>query len=196
MAVNLCHAQSTRSPFLSSPTTVQHPHPPTYPSTRGRDERRGLETGKYRPPMVCFVAKLIVRTIKLTLNSIQEALRMYFQPIKNDDPQLDFYTMYKRDTMEFDTEYMNKYNEDLNTTLIFVSICISFTNRSVEHILRLACSPRSAPPSSSPSSQSSSRIPAKRRRPTSELFSSHSIHPFCRTRNPLPPLPGAPHLKR
>lgn len=53
---------------------------------------------------------------------------MYFQPIKNDDPQLDFYTMYKRETMEYDTEYMNKYNEDLNTTLIFVSFVVSFIN--------------------------------------------------------------------
>ncbi|KAF9783409.1 hypothetical protein BJ322DRAFT_1070651 [Thelephora terrestris] len=52
----------------------------------------------------------------------QEALRMYLQPIKNDDPQLDFYTMYKRETLEYDTEYMNKYNEDLNTTLIFAGL--------------------------------------------------------------------------
>ena len=54
------------------------------------------------------------------MDSIQEALRMYFQPIKNDDPQLDFYAMYKRETMEYDTEYMKKYDDDLNTTLIFV----------------------------------------------------------------------------
>ena len=53
-------------------------------------------------------------------DSIQDALRMYLQPIKNDDPKLDFYTMYKRETVEYDTEYMQKYNEDLNTTLIFV----------------------------------------------------------------------------
>ena len=52
---------------------------------------------------------------------------MYFQPIKNDDPQLDFYTMYKRETMDYE-EYMNKYNEDLNTTLIFVSFCALFPN--------------------------------------------------------------------
>ena len=62
----------------------------------------------------------IAGTTKLTPDSIQEALRIYFQPIKNDDPQLDFYTMYKRETVEYDTEYMQKYNEDLNTTLIFV----------------------------------------------------------------------------
>jgi hypothetical protein len=64
---------------------------------------------------------------KLTPTSIQEALRMYFQPIKNDDPKLDFYTMYKRETVEYDTEYMAKHNEDLNTTLIFVSFCVPFT---------------------------------------------------------------------
>ena len=66
----------------------------------------------------------IARTGELTRDSIQEALRMYLQPIKNDDPQLDFYTMYKRETVEYDTEYMQKYNEDLNTTLIFVSVYI------------------------------------------------------------------------
>jgi len=68
----------------------------------------------------------IARVYKLTRNSIQEALRMYLQPIKNDDPQLDFYTMYKRETMEYDTEYMQKYNEDLNTTLIFVRFSVPF----------------------------------------------------------------------
>jgi len=68
-------------------------------------------------------AGLVATTNSLTPSSIQEALRMYFQPIKNDDPRLDFYTMYKRETMEYDTDYMQKYNEDLNTTLIFVRPC-------------------------------------------------------------------------
>ena len=65
-------------------------------------------------------AESVAGTSELTPDSIQEALRMYFQPIKTNDPKLDFYTMYKRETMEYDTEYMQKYNEDLNTTLIFV----------------------------------------------------------------------------
>jgi len=50
---------------------------------------------------------------------------MFFQPIKNEDPQLDFYTMYKRETVEYDTERMRNHNEDLNTTLIFVRPSIS-----------------------------------------------------------------------
>jgi hypothetical protein len=70
---------------------------------------------------ICFrYAESIVKTNKLIPTSLQDALRMYFQPIKSDDPQVDFYTMYKRETMEYDTEYMQKHNEDLNTTLIFV----------------------------------------------------------------------------
>ena len=68
--------------------------------------------------MVCRGSGLIA-IAKLTTNSIQEALRIYFQPIKNDDPHLDFYNTYKREATEYDTEYMKKYNEDLNTTLIF-----------------------------------------------------------------------------
>ena len=31
---------------------------------------------------------------------------MYFQPIKNQDPHLDFYTMYNREATEYDVEYM------------------------------------------------------------------------------------------
>jgi hypothetical protein len=75
--------------------------------------------------MVCFGTRGSAIISELTpVTSIQEALRMYFQPIKNDDPQLDFYTMYKRETVEYDTEYMAKHNEDLNTTLIFVSFWV------------------------------------------------------------------------
>lgn len=63
----------------------------------------------------------ITKTDRLTLDSIQEALRMYFEPLEKEDAALNFYTAYRRETMEYDTENMNKYNEDLNTTLIFVS---------------------------------------------------------------------------
>jgi hypothetical protein len=46
---------------------------------------------------------------------------MCLQPaINNDDLQIDFYTVYKRETVEYGTEYMQEYDEDLDTTLIFV----------------------------------------------------------------------------
>ena len=133
------------------------------------------------------VTEPLTRTNRLILDSIQEALRMYFQPIKNDDPQLDFYTMYKRETVEYDTEYMQKHNEDLNTTLIFVRVWIPFVATRVDHNFRLACSPRSVPPSPSTSSPSSSQTLANGPKPTSERSSSASTDPFPRTR--IPPLP-------
>ena len=56
----------------------------------------------------------------LRTRSFQEALRTFFQPIKHDDARLDFYAIYKKEATEYDTDYVKKYNEDLNTTLIFV----------------------------------------------------------------------------
>ena len=56
----------------------------------------------------------------LTGPSIHDALRNFIPPIKTDDPRVDFYTMYKRESTEYDADYVKKYDEDLNTTLIFV----------------------------------------------------------------------------
>jgi hypothetical protein len=128
------------------------------------------------------VAQSTLGTDELTPDSIQEALRMYLQPIKNDDPKLDFYTIYKRETTEYDTEYMQKYNEDLNTTLIFVGSVFRLSAYNVDHILRLVCSPRSALPSLSMSNRSSSQIPANGQKPTSALFSSASTEPLFPTK--------------
>ncbi|KAF9653348.1 hypothetical protein BDM02DRAFT_3182878 [Thelephora ganbajun] len=52
----------------------------------------------------------------------QDALRAFFQPIKTDDPRLDFYTMYNREATGYDTDYVKKYDDDLNTTLIFAGL--------------------------------------------------------------------------
>ncbi|KAF9779229.1 hypothetical protein BJ322DRAFT_1013612, partial [Thelephora terrestris] len=54
--------------------------------------------------------------------SFQDALRAFFQPIKSDDPRLDFYTIYKREATDYDVDYVKKYDEDLNTTLIFAGL--------------------------------------------------------------------------
>ena len=116
-------------------------------------------------------------TNKLTpAHSLEEALRRYLEPIKYDDPKLDFYTMYKREALEYDTQYMDRHNEDLNTTLIFVRFCATFRNnitlttsvgwsvlrsqlrlrhrRPVEPPARLRRTVRSLPPSNPPYTQS------------------------------------------
>ena len=111
---------------------------------------------------------------------------MYLKPIKND-PKLDFYTMYKRETTEYDTEYMQKYNEDLNTTLIFVCLHVPLSPYRVDHVLRLVCSRQSVLPSSSTSNPGSSQITPSGQKPISAQFSSASTDPPLLTKTP--PLP-------
>ena len=60
---------------------------------------------------------------------------MFFQPIKTGDPRQDFYTMYKRESTEYDMEYVKKYDEDLNTTLIFVRLSSSVLSPFISLIL-------------------------------------------------------------
>ena len=90
--------------------------------------------------------------------------------------------------MEYDSEYMQKHNEDLNTTLIFVCFCfLPCHHAALTAFLRLVCSPPSAPHSSSPSSQNLSQTPASGRKPISEQFSSASTGPSLQTK--ILPLP-------
>lgn len=84
-----------------------------------------MDTLEINPKWCVWGTGSIPKISELTPDSMQEALWMYFQPIKNDDPKLDFYTMYKRETSEYDTECMQKYNEDLNTTLISYVFCLT-----------------------------------------------------------------------
>ena len=43
-------------------------------------------------------------------------------PPTQEDPRARFFDDYHREAEEYDREFMKKYDEDLNTTLIFVSI--------------------------------------------------------------------------
>ena len=89
----------------------------------------------------------------------QDALRAFFLPIKTDDPRVDFYTMYKRDSAEYDVDYVKKYDEDLNTTLIYVCYSSSYPANHLIYSCMPACPLLSAPPSSSTSIQTSNPIP-------------------------------------
>ena len=75
----------------------------------------------------------------LTGSSFQDALKHFFQPTKTGDPRVDFYTMYKRESAEYDTDYVKKYDEDLNTTLIFVRYLSSYLVNHLTYSRRPAC---------------------------------------------------------
>ena len=129
---------------------------------------------------------------RMVLNerSFQDALRKFFQPIKNDDARLDFYTMYKREATEYDTDYVKKYDEDLNTTLIFVRR-VSFIAPStyLTRSCRRVCFPPSVPLSSSMSTRASNPIRTIKPQLSSAPSSSPSTNPPSRTKPPpfLPP---------
>ena len=120
----------------------------------------------------------------LTGRSLQDALRTFFQPIKTDDPRVDFYTMYKREATEYDTDYVKKYDEDLNTTLIFVRYPASYLANSLTYSYRLAFSLLLAPPSSSTSIRISNPIPMNNPPPFFEPSSSRSTNPPSPARPP------------
>ena len=121
----------------------------------------------------------------LTGRSLQDALRTFFQPIKTDDPRVDFYTMYKKESAEYDMDYIKKYDEDLNTTLIFVRYLSAYRVNYPIYSCRPAYSLQSALPSSSTSIQISNPIPMNNPPPSSVPFFSLSTNPPSPAR--LPP---------
>jgi hypothetical protein len=58
-----------------------------------------------------------IAILNLIPNSVQEALRMYFRQIKNEDLRLLIYNL-QRDATEYDAGHVQKHKEDLNTTLV------------------------------------------------------------------------------
>jgi len=131
----------------------------------------------------CFGPRVL-----LTGRSLQDALRTFFQPIKTDDPRLDFYTMYKREATEYDTDYVKKYDEDLNTTLIFVRCISSAPAIYLTRSHRRVCSLQSARLSSSMSTRTSNLILTNNLWPSFALSSSLSTSP------PSPVRPPSFHL--
>ena len=53
--------------------------------------------------------------------SLQSALKEFLEPLRTNDSRVDFFAIYRKEAAEFDKDYVQKYDEDLNTTLIFVS---------------------------------------------------------------------------
>ena len=57
--------------------------------------------------------------------SLHSALKEFFEPLRSNNSRTDFFAIYRRESGEFDRDYAKKYDEDLNTSLIFVSRLIS-----------------------------------------------------------------------
>lgn len=56
--------------------------------------------------------------------SLHSSLKEFFEPLRTNNSRADFFAVYRKESGEFDREYTRKYDEDLNTSLIFVSSLI------------------------------------------------------------------------
>ena len=144
------------------------------------------EKGGKESPLLRIDPKWYVRCVPLFLSpitevlterSLQDALKTFFQPIKTGDPRVDFYTMYKREATEYDTDYVKKYDEDLNTTLIFVRCSPPAPVNHLTCSHRRVCSLPSARLLSSTSIPTSDPTRTNNLQPSSVPSSSPSISP-------------------
>ncbi|KAF9781602.1 hypothetical protein BJ322DRAFT_232648 [Thelephora terrestris] len=53
---------------------------------------------------------------------LHSALKEFFDPLRTGDSRTDFFALYRRESEEFDRDYAGKYDEDLNTSLIFAGL--------------------------------------------------------------------------
>ena len=71
----------------------------------------------------------------------------------SSSPRIEFYDKFQREADEYDRDLMKKYDEDLNTTLIFVSHALVFVSATAfilfNGVYRPVCSPQLLPLSSS-----------------------------------------------
>ena len=68
---------------------------------------------------------IVADALALQPTSLQSALKEFFEPLRTNDSRTDFFAVYRRESEEFDRDYVKKYDEDLNTSLIFVSLHLS-----------------------------------------------------------------------
>jgi len=86
--------------------------------------------------------------------SIEDALRLFFQPTSTGDSRRDFYSAYQKETVEHDQHFVKQYDEYLNTSLIFVSSTCPKQLQPSNPVVRPVCFPLSVRHSSSNSRRS------------------------------------------
>ena len=122
-------------------------------------------------------------------DGIPNAFRVIHQSTENDKVRLDFYTIYEKEASRYDRDLVNKCNEELSTTLIFVR-SLDFLNVPLFTFApRPVCSPPSVQPSSSRSTRSSNQIRTRCQQCSFSRFSSPLIQPPTLLKTPLIYLP-------
>ena len=91
------------------------PHKKTL-NRRSHRSSRSIQSGALNPSDHCDTET--IADIQISLHSV---LKEFAEPLRTNDSRTDFFATYRRESAEFDRDYAKKYDEDLNTSLIFVS---------------------------------------------------------------------------
>ena len=79
--------------------------------------------------------------LELSLDAKPSCSHKHDPPPTQEDYRTKFYDVYRREAEEYDREFIKRYDEDLNTTLIFVCfLCFSCLRRA-DSGYRPGCSP-------------------------------------------------------
>ena len=78
-----------------------------------------------------FSIALFWLLVSLSRCSVQDAPKVLFRPVKNDDIRLEFYAIYQKVAAKYDTDYSRTRNTDLNVMLVLVCPMYLF---SVPHL--------------------------------------------------------------
>ena len=117
-------SRSSAEPFRPTTTFIKHGPAATWGSRANESESPATRTdaGSDRSEVVRPVPiPFRHRQNADILSSLHSALKEFFDPLRTNDSRTDFFAMYRRESEEFDRDYAGKYDEDLNTSLIFVS---------------------------------------------------------------------------
>ncbi|KAF9642358.1 hypothetical protein BDM02DRAFT_3273496, partial [Thelephora ganbajun] len=60
--------------------------------------------------------------VQIDPKCLHSTLKEFFDPLRTNDPRADFFAVYRRESGDFDRDYAGKYDEDLNTSLIFAGL--------------------------------------------------------------------------
>ena len=99
------------------------------PLSEGTKPRQEKPTAVQIDPKWCAKSLVIVVVVIADMTpqptSLHSALKEFIEPLRTNDSRTDFFSVYRRESEESDRDYARKYDEDLNTSLIFVSRCLS-----------------------------------------------------------------------
>ena len=121
-----------RTPLVRAPISdLQSQQPPRRKAGGENQETERSTTGGW----VNSLSRPKIILLRLSHSEIEHKL------LAQEEYEARFYSNYRKVAEEYDREFLKKYDEDLNTCLIFVSTTRNFIQQSTNYGVRAVCLP-------------------------------------------------------